>query len=78
MKIVKDYKERKNGIYCMSIQHLLEAIVCPYSGIGLIGKMVAYNLRDNRNYMSEIVVITKYIYLRCLVTIYQEVRDFQV
>ena len=44
----------------------------------MIGKVVTYNLRDNSTYLSAIVVMTKYICLKCLVTIYQEVKDFQV
>ena len=62
----------------MSVQPLLGRIVCPYCGIGLIGRVVTYNLRDNRNYLNGIVITTKYMYFRGRAIVYQEVRNIQV
>ena len=59
----------------MSIGHTFEGVYCPYCGIGLIGRVTTYEVRDSRDYISGIVIITTYICLCCQVTIYQEVRD---
>ena len=35
-----------------------------------------YNFEDSTDYLSRIVIITKYIYLTCQETIRQNIRDF--
>ena len=62
----------------MSIRHILEEERWPYCGIGLIGKVVIYDFKSSRDYLSGIVIINEYICMRCLITTYQEVRDFEV
>ena len=49
---------------------------CPYCLIGLIGKILSYDLRNRENYLEGLVIITTYICLRCQIPIDQEVRDF--
>ena len=60
----------------MSICHIFEEARCPHCEVGLIGKVVSYNLWNRENYLDGIVIITTYICLRCQITIYQEVSDF--
>ena len=38
---------------------------CPYCGIGIIGKIVTYELKISENYLEGLVIITTYICLRC-------------
>ena len=56
----------------MSICHILEEARCPHCEIGLIGKVVLYDLRNPENYLEGIIIITTYICLRCQIIIYQE------
>ena len=59
----------------MSMCHIFEEVRCPHYRIGLIGKVIIYDFWDNRDYLSGIVVIIRYIRLGCQVAIYQDVRD---
>ena len=62
----------------MSICPLTEDTLCPYCGIGLIGKTVTYNFRNPNNYLEGLVIITTYICLSCQIIIRMEVRDFSL
>ena len=59
----------------MRICPTFEGVYCTYCGLVSIGKVVTYEFRDSRDYLSEIVIISKYICLRCQVTIYKNVGD---
>ena len=74
----KTFANRKVHIILMSIRHIFEEASCPHCEIGLIGKVVTYDLRNRENYLDGIVIITIYICLRCQVTIYEEIRDFSL
>ena len=60
----------------MRMCHIFEEERCPYFAIGLIEKVVIYDFKDRRDYLSGIVLITMYICLRYQTTIYQNIRDF--
>ena len=60
----------------MSICRIFEEARCPHCEVGLIRKVVSYDLWNRENYLDGIVIITTYICLWCQVTIYQEIKDF--
>ena len=60
----------------MSICPLAEDRRCHHCGVGLIGKIVSYDLKSYDNYLEGLIVIITYVCLRCQVTIHQEIREF--
>ena len=76
--MIKGVKGREIYLRWMSICHTFDEARYLYCQVGLIGKVITYDLRDRNNYLRGIVIITTYICLRCLVKIYPEVRDYSL